>query len=116
MSDFRVVVAGGGIAGLEAAIALGSLGGPRVAPLLISPQGEFSFRASEVAEPFGVGEPMRFALSDVLADLHMPHVLDTVVRVEPAQRAVVTAAGRAIEYDAPGLAPGGPPLPVLPPR
>src|SRR4051812_37848938 len=99
MSEFRVVVAGGGIAGLESVIALRSLGGRRVAPVLISPQEGFAFRASEVAEPFGAIEPMRFAVSDVMADLDVPHVLDSVARVEPARRAVVTATGRAIEYD-----------------
>src|SRR4051812_15995994 len=113
MSDFRVIVAGGGIGGLEAAIALGSLGGPGVAPLLLTPQHDFTFRALEVGEPFGLGEPMRFELADVLADLDVPHVSDSVVRVDPGRRAVVTASGRTLEYEALVLALGATPFPVF---
>lgn len=112
MSQLRIVIAGGGVAGLEAAIALRSLGGDRVAPVLVAPQREFSFRALEVAEPFGGAGPLRFALPDVLSELAIPYVQDKVARVVPGNRSVTTAAGRSLDYDALLLALGGTPYPV----
>lgn len=112
MSQLRVVIAGGGVAGLEAAIALRSLGDDRVVPTLVAPQPEFSFRALEVAEPFGGAGSLRFALSDVLSDLAVTYVQDKVVGVTPGRRSVTTAAGRTLGYDALLLALGGTPYPV----
>jgi sulfide:quinone oxidoreductase len=112
MSEHRILVAGGGVAGLEAVLALRSLGGDRVAPVLASPQTAFSFRALQVAEPFAAEAPPRFAVADVLAGLDVPQVCDAVVRVDPERRMALTAQGSTLEYDAMLLALGGTPFPV----
>ena len=111
MSEHRIVVAGGGIAGLEAVIALRSLGGTRVDPVLVSPQREFAFRALEVAEPFGA-RSLRIAVADLLGELEVPQVTDTLVAVDPARRTIDTAQGSSLEYDALLLAVGGTPFPL----
>ena len=49
---FRVVIAGGGVAALEAALALHELAGERVATTLVAPNPEFVYRPLLVHEPF----------------------------------------------------------------
>ncbi len=57
----RVVVAGGGVAALEAALALRELAEERVEIELVGPEPHFWYRPLSVAEPFGLGrgEPLR---------------------------------------------------------
>jgi sulfide:quinone oxidoreductase len=55
MEPLRVVIAGGGVAGLEAMLALRELAGDRVDIELLSPSDEFVYRPMLVAEPFGSG-------------------------------------------------------------
>ena len=112
MSEYRIVVAGGGVAGLEALIALRSLGGGHVDPVLVSPDRGFAFRALEVAEPFG-GRAMRIALDDLLGELDVPQVTDRVARVRPEEMTVETAGGESLAYDALLLALGGIPFPLF---
>ena len=57
-----VVIAGGGVAGLEAMIALHRLAGPRVPVELLAPERKFVYRPLSVAEPFGLAEPARIEL------------------------------------------------------
>ena len=66
---FRVVVAGGGVAGLEALLALRDLAGERVELTLLSPEAEFVYRPMAVAEPFGRGLADRHSLADIASDL-----------------------------------------------
>jgi sulfide:quinone oxidoreductase len=108
----RILIAGGGVAALEAAVALRSLGGDRVAPVLVSPSSEFSFRAREVGEPFGQTAPLRLALDDVLGDLDVLHVSDAVTAVDAPARLVRTASGRNLPYQGLLLAVGGTPFPA----
>ena len=51
-SPRHVLVAGGGVAGLEALLALRHLAGDRVELSLLSPRADFSYRPMAVAEPF----------------------------------------------------------------
>jgi anaerobic glycerol-3-phosphate dehydrogenase len=53
--SFEVVIAGGGVAALEAAIALREIAGDRVALTLVAPDTDFSYRALAVREPFAEG-------------------------------------------------------------
>src|SRR6476469_4463187 len=52
----RVLIAGGGVAALEAALALRALAENRVTVELVAPKTEFTYRPLAVAEPFRVGE------------------------------------------------------------
>lgn len=64
-SLFRVLVAGGGVAGLEALLALRDLAGDRVSLTLLSPQDEFMYRPMAVAEPFARGHATRHGLNEL---------------------------------------------------
>ena len=55
-APLEVVIAGGGVAGLEALLALHGLAGPRVRVQLLAPESEFVYRPLAVAEP-GVWRP-----------------------------------------------------------
>ena len=54
VGGLRVVIAGGGVAGLEAMLAIRDLGGDLVDVELLSPEHHFWYRPLSVAEPFGL--------------------------------------------------------------
>jgi sulfide:quinone oxidoreductase len=96
----RVIIAGGGIAGLEALIALRAHLGPEVEIELLEANTELVERQRAVAEPFG-GEPAgRFDLVGIAAD-HGAHLRpDRLASVETDQRRLRTVRGDTLEYDA----------------
>jgi sulfide:quinone oxidoreductase len=61
----RVVIAGGGVAAIEALLALRHLVGEQVSIELLAPDRTFVHRPSSVAEPFGFGGPGPLDLADL---------------------------------------------------
>ena len=59
----RVLVAGAGVAGLEALLALSELARDRVEPLLLAPSDDFVYQPLLVTEPFGGTGALRIGLS-----------------------------------------------------
>jgi sulfide:quinone oxidoreductase len=110
----RVVIAGGGVAGLEAVLALRDLAGDRVEITLISPTGEFVYRPMLVAEPFGTARALRLDLEPLLAETETRHVADSVVGVDLATRSVTTGSGELVDYDALLIALGTRPAEAIP--
>ena len=96
----RVVVAGGGVAGLETIMALRSLVGSRVEIVLVSPGTEFVYRALSVGEPFGLGPTRRYPLDRIAADFDAELLLDEVAWVAPSSRRVFLRGGTELPYDA----------------
>jgi sulfide:quinone oxidoreductase len=105
-SPLRVVVAGAGVAGLETVVALRGLIGRRVAPTLVAPEEDFTVRALEVYEPFGVGHPQRYSLAELAADLDVEIVRDRVGRIDHAEHVVQLRSGAVVAYDVLVLAVG----------
>ncbi len=95
-----VIVAGGGVAGLEALLALHELAGPRVRVELLSPEREFVYRPLAVAEPFGLAHPARVDLAGLAASHGARYRQDSVASVEAARRRLHTRSGRVLRYDA----------------
>src|ERR1700756_594570 len=110
----RVVIAGGGVAGLEAALALRDLAGGRVSIELLAPHLNFVIRPMTVLEPFGDTVAERFALSEILRDSEVAHRLDSVTWVDRIHRDAHTRSGHSIRYDALLLCPGAVPEPSFP--
>ena len=108
----HVVIAGAGIGGLEAAVTLRGLIGHRVTITLVAPQDDFSIRALEVFEPFGVGHSHRYPLSELAADLDATFVRDAVMRVNRGDRSVTLRSGVRLAYDKLVLAVGARPVPA----
>ena len=95
----RVVIAGGGVAALEALIALRRLAEERVDIELVAPNFEFSYRPLAVAEPFGAAEHVGFELAQIAADHGAGLRRCKLTGVDPAKHSVRTDAGDEIVYD-----------------
>lgn len=61
----HVLIAGGGVAALEALLALRALLGDRVTIEIHAPRRDFVYRPLAVAEPFGIGRALRFDLAEI---------------------------------------------------
>jgi sulfide:quinone oxidoreductase len=95
----RVVIAGGGVAGLEALFALRELAGDRVEVTLVAPQEHFHYRPLAVAEPFSLGRSTRTPLADAVRDAGATLLSAAVEAVDPGARTVRTSEG-TLGYDA----------------
>jgi sulfide:quinone oxidoreductase len=102
-----IVIAGGGVAGLEALLALRAMAGDRVRLTLISPDTDFSYRPLAVAQPFALGHAHRVPLRRVAADTGAELVRDAVVGVDDAARQARLRDGGSQAFDALIAAPGG---------
>jgi sulfide:quinone oxidoreductase len=99
MNRMHVVIAGAGVAGLEAALALRSLAEERITLELVAPGADLVHRPLAVAEPFRMGEVRRFPLR-IFADATAAELRqDSVVAVDSEQKRLTLAAGGEIEYD-----------------
>src|SRR5829696_4091453 len=94
----EVLIVGGGVAALEAMMALRDLAGDRVHVTLVAPDADFVHRPWAVAEPFAVGEARSFPLREIAADFAAELVLAGVAAVDSARRRVVLRSGDTIAY------------------
>jgi sulfide:quinone oxidoreductase len=99
-APLRVLVAGGGVAGLEAVLALSDMAADRVDVTLLSPQGEFVYRPLAVAEPFSMGRVHRYPLAQLVKDLGVRLVRGTLHRVDADERLVTTVDGEPLGFEA----------------
>jgi sulfide:quinone oxidoreductase len=97
--NLRVVIAGGGVAALETALALRSLAEERVVIQLIAPEPHFWYRPLSVLEPFGGGRVQPLELVDLARACGADFDLGALASVDAAARVAHTAAGAAYEYD-----------------
>ena len=95
----RVLVAGGGVAGLEALLALHDLGGDRVALTLLAPERQFTYRPMAVGAPFGRGRMQRHDLADVARATGAEFVRGELAEVDVGARSGILADGRRLDYD-----------------
>src|SRR5215216_1709156 len=80
----NVVIAGGGVAGLEALLALHKIAGDRVTLTLIAPEPDFSYRPMAVAEPFALGSAHRVPLDTLTQEVGAELVQAAVTAVDDA--------------------------------
>lgn len=99
MNAHRVVIAGGGVGGLEAVLALNELAGDRVAVDLLDPEVSYVQRAQLVAQPFGGPPPQRIDIGELCAGAGARHLRDALLAVDTAAEKVATAAGESLEFD-----------------
>jgi sulfide:quinone oxidoreductase len=105
-----VVIAGGGVAGLEALLGLRAMAGDRVRLTLIAPDPEFTYRPLAVAEPFALGHAHRVPLRSFTDDVGAELVLEALERVDDGAREVQLADRSRRSFDALLVAPGGRPV------
>lgn len=96
----NVLIAGGGVAALEAALALRELAGDRVSVELLAPEPHFWYRPLAVAEPFKLEEVRRFELPALASAAGATFTLGALASVDVDRHVALTAAGAEIPYDA----------------
>jgi sulfide:quinone oxidoreductase len=102
----RVTIAGGGVAALEAALALQELAGNLVSVELVAPETEFAYRPLAVAEPFRVGEMHRFPLARLAEAAGAALRTGSAAAVDPERKVLKLDDGTELPYDALVLALG----------
>src|SRR5215831_1017239 len=116
--DFRpvqVLIAGGGVAALEATLALRTLAAERVAITIVAPELDFTYRPLAVAEPFRVGEARRFPLRPLVAAAGAELRQGGIAAVDPDRRVAVKEGGQEeLPYEVLLLALGAVPREALP--
>lgn len=110
----RVLVVGGGVAGLEACFALDALAGERVHVTLMAPNAYLMYRPVEAHDPLALDGRVRVPLAHLARAAHADLRHDRVVGFEPGARRVKTAGGYELGYDALVVATGARPQPVPP--
>ena len=96
----RVVIAGGGVAAIEALLALRELARERVDPVLLAPGPDFVHQPLAVAEPFGGAEPYRLSLATIASDAGAVNHPDSFAGIDVGRRLVHTIGGDALPFDA----------------
>ena len=103
---FRVVVVGGGVAAVEAGLALRDLAGERIGLTVVAPEPDFVYRPMTVREPFAYAAAQRYPLAAIVDDLGATLVVDRFGWVDAPAQVAHTETGRAVPYDALVLASG----------
>jgi sulfide:quinone oxidoreductase len=106
-SSFRVLIAGGGVAALEAVLALRELDqeGALVVEV-VAPGRQFAYRPLSVSDPFGPRATRSYELRPIVAGAGAQLRHGQLGAVEPDERIVTLTDGTRLEYDALLLATG----------
>lgn len=110
----RVLIAGGGVAALEALLALRRLADKRVSIELLSAEPEFWYRPLAVAEPFGMGDLHGLDLGVVADELGATLILGSLSSVDATAHVARTSSDGELEYDALLIAVGSRPVAAVP--
>ena len=94
-----LLIAGGGPAALEAALAVQRLAGDRLPVTLLSDRDEFVYRPVAVAEPFGFASAQRFSLRRLCEDRGFELKRGTVAAVDPDRHRVLLEGDGQVPYD-----------------
>jgi sulfide:quinone oxidoreductase len=111
---YRVVIAGGGVAALEAALALRHVAEERVDVELVAPETHFWYRPLSVLEPFGAGHVHEVELTELAEACGARFSLGALASVDSDAHVARTHAGAEIAYDAILIAAGAKPVEAVP--
>jgi sulfide:quinone oxidoreductase len=109
----RVVIAGGGVAALEALLTLRADAGELADITLVADTDSFSYRSLQVGEAFGVGRPRRYSLASIVTYSGGRFIQAPVAAVRPDARELVLGDGGTVTYDALLLALGARSVPAF---
>ena len=107
-----VLIAGGGAAAIEAALALVAIPGEHLRVELIAADSSWAYRPLTVVEPFTTGRPRTYAI-EALEELGVRIHRNEVVAVDPERRSVTLASREELHYDALLVATGSEPTATL---
>lgn len=110
----HVVVAGGGMAGVEAALALREFAGERASVTVVDPGRRFAIPASATGSAFGISPAVDVSLARVIARTGAALRRSHLVAIDGRRRLAMLAGGELLRYDdlvvaiGPRLVPGIP--------
>lgn len=99
-TPLRVVIAGGGIAAAEAALALRDFAGERVDVTLVAPEDTLEIAALAPARAFGRAVAQRLPMSTLMTAAGARHVRGFVASVDTGTRVLALRDGERVSYDA----------------
>jgi sulfide:quinone oxidoreductase len=105
-SRAKLVIAGGGVAALEAALAMRDLAADRVEVEIWSPSREFVYRPFSVGEPYGVASLLRYDLEALAAACGAGFRLGGISSIDSEAGRFTVRGGEALPYDFLLLCPG----------
>jgi sulfide:quinone oxidoreductase len=95
----HVLIAGGGVAALEGLLALRQLLGDRITIEIHAPRRDFVYLPLAVAEPFGIGQALRFDLGEIAESHGATYRADGLQSVEPDCHRATMRRRQRIGYD-----------------
>jgi sulfide:quinone oxidoreductase len=101
-----VLIAGGGVAALEGALALRELAGRKVSLRILAPNADFGYRPLTVGEPFAHAAPERYSLAELASAVGAELIDGEFAYLEAERRVALTEGGEELSYDALLLAVG----------
>jgi sulfide:quinone oxidoreductase len=113
MESEHVLIAGGGVAALEAALALRELAPDRVSVALLAPEPHFWYRPLAVAVPFELGKVQRFDLTRLAAEAGATFTPGELVAVDADRKLAYTSPSGTIPYSMLLIACGAAPKPAV---
>ena len=91
-----MIIVGGGVAALEAVLALADLAPDHTDVTVIAPNSDFAYRPLAVREPFAYGAARRYPLAPIVGDAGARLVSDELAWVDPVkQRSTPKVASRS---------------------
>jgi sulfide:quinone oxidoreductase len=94
-----VLIAGGGVAALEAALGLRELAGERLEVELCSPRADFVYRPFAVGEPYGAAGILRYDLDSLAERIGVAFRRGGILSVDAANCTAAVRHGERIAYD-----------------
>ena len=110
----KVLVAGGGVAALEAALALRELAAGRLRVELLAPSGRFTYEPLSVTEPFAGGESVSFELDDLAERVGATHIAGGLTGIDAWRHVAHTTRNVEMEYGVLLVACGALGVPAVP--
>lgn len=95
----KILIAGGGVGAVEAALALNDLAGDRAQLEICSGRGDFVYRPFAVGEPYGASRVLRYGLEGVAASCGAQFRQENIAAVDPELRVARTHDGTEIPFD-----------------
>lgn len=103
----RVAIAGGGVAGVEALLALHDLAGDRTELSLVAPEPDFVYKPLWVEEPFGLGPAEQRALAPLAEQAGAELIQEALAEVDPDAHELRLGNGETVPYDRAVICVGG---------
>jgi sulfide:quinone oxidoreductase len=99
-TPLNVIIAGAGVAGLEAALALRDFGDEHLAITMVAPDPEFVYRPMTVREPFAYAAAARYPLDEITREIGVELIAARLNWLDTDSRVLHTDAGQELSYDA----------------